>query len=120
MIYENYTELSSVLASPRRTQTYLAQSGCHIPLLDTPQTHVLSAIHTSRKVMTKNASATVSNVRYRLNVTCCVHRKGWLVGQRRKCRVDASDRVRDSAGEFVGLGRLQRDMDKDDLWHADT
>ena len=34
-----------------------------------------------------------------------------LVGQRRKRRADASDRVRDTAGEFVGRDRLQRDLE---------
>ena len=40
--------------------------------------------------------------------------KSGLISRRRKRR------VRDTAGEFVGLGRLQRDLDKHDLWRVDT
>ena len=40
--------------------------------------------------------------------------KNGLISQRRKRR------VRDTTGEFVGLGRLQRDLDKHDLWRVDT
>jgi hypothetical protein len=46
----------------------------------------------------------------------CVQEDNGLVGQRRKRCVDASDCVRDTTSDFVGLGRLQCDLDKDDLW----
>ena len=116
MIHKNYTEISLVSAPPRRTQTHLVQNDHSMLPLDTPQTRALSAIP-SHKLMVKNASATVRDARYRPNMTCCVCRKGWRVGQRRKRGVNASDRIRGITGEFVGLGRLQRD---DDLWCADT
>ena len=50
----------------------------------------------------------------------CVQENDGLVGQCRKRGVDASDRIRNTTSDFVGLGRLQRDLDKDDLWHAVT
>lgn len=47
-----------------------------------------------------------------------VQENNGLVGQRRKRGIDASDGVRDTTSNFVGLGRLQRDLDKDDLRRA--
>ena len=38
-----------------------------------------------------------------------------LVSQRRKRGVNASDSIRDATSEFIRLGSLQRDLDKDDL-----
>jgi hypothetical protein len=45
----------------------------------------------------------------------CVQENDGLVCQSRKCRVDASDCVRNPASKFVRLGRLQRDLEQDDL-----
>lgn len=45
----------------------------------------------------------------------CMQENG-LVSQRRKCRVDNS--IRDTPGEFVAFGRLQRNLNKDDIRYA--
>ena len=110
----------SVGVTPR-TQTYLTQNERSMPPLLTLHKFVCPERHTlpqtcDQKCICHSQQREILTKRDFLRV----QENNGLVGQRRKRRVDASDRIRDTTGDFIGLGRLQCDLDKDDLWRADT
>ena len=85
------------------------------PPLDTPQTrvHTLPQTHDQGRICHGQQRETLAK-----RDLLSVQENDGLVGRRRKRRTDASDRIRDAAGKFVGLGRLQRDLDKKNLWRT--
>jgi hypothetical protein len=108
-----------VSASLRRTQTYLTQNERSVPPLLTlhnfvcPEHHTLAQTCDQKRICHGQQREILTERDF-----LCVQEDNGLVGQRRKRCVDATDRVRDTTSDFVRLGRLQCDLDKDDLWRG--